>query len=100
MSDNNAFGAFGAFVAGLLIGGLAGGIAALLFAPQSGEMTRAQIKEKSIELRDKAQETAEQARTRTNEVVSQLKEQGQSAMESVRSMGPKKSDSEPAEPTI
>jgi gas vesicle protein len=97
MSDSNGF---GAFAAGLLIGGLAGGIAALLLAPQSGEMTRAQIKDKSIELRDKAQETAEQARARTSEVVSQLKEQGQTAMESVRSKGARTPDSGPAEPPV
>jgi gas vesicle protein len=39
-------------MAGLLIGGLAGAGAMLLLAPQSGERTREQIQEKSIELRD------------------------------------------------
>ena len=95
MSDNNEF---GAFAIGLVIGGLAGAVAALLFAPQSGEQTRAQIKEKSIELRDKAQQTSQEAMARADELTRQLKEQGQSAMESVRSMGAKKQDSEPAEP--
>jgi gas vesicle protein len=95
MSDNNEF---GAFAIGLVIGGLAGAVAALLFAPQSGEQTRAQIKEKSIELRDKAQQTSQEAMARADELTRQLKEQGQSAMESVRSMGAKKPDSEPAEP--
>ncbi|HJS18609.1 MAG TPA: YtxH domain-containing protein [Anaerolineales bacterium] len=95
MSDQNGF---GAFAAGLLIGGLSGAVLALLLAPQSGEMTRAQIKEKSIELRDKAQQSAEQARVRADELARQLKEQGQSAVESVRSMGAKNPDSEPAEP--
>ena len=95
MSDNNEF---GAFAIGLVIGGLAGAVAALLFAPQSGEQTRAQIKEKSIELRDKAQQSSQDAMARADELTRQLKEQGQSAMESVRSMGAKKPDSEPAEP--
>ena len=95
MSDNNEF---GAFAIGLVIGGLAGAVAALLFAPQSGEQTRAQIKEKSIELRDKAQQSSQEAMARADELTRQLKEQGQSAMESVRSMGAKKPDSEPAEP--
>ena len=95
MSDHNEF---GAFAIGLVIGGLAGVVAALLFAPQSGEQTRAQIKEKSIELRDKAQQTSQEAMARADELTRQLKEQGQSAMESVRSMGAKKPDSEPAEP--
>jgi gas vesicle protein len=97
MSDHNEF---GTFVAGMLIGGLAGAVAALLLAPQSGEMTRAQIKEKSIELRDKAQQSSQEAMARADELGRQLKEQGQSAVESVRSMGARKSDSGPAEPTV
>jgi gas vesicle protein len=95
MSDHNEF---GAFAMGLVIGSLAGAVAALLFAPQSGEQTRAQIKEKSIELRDKAQQSSQEAMARADELTRQLKEQGQSAMESVRSMGARKPDSEPAEP--
>ena len=51
---------FGAFLAGLLLGGMAGGIAALLFAPQSGEETRTIIRDKAIELRDQANETLEE----------------------------------------
>lgn len=52
---------FGAFLVGFIVGGLSGAVAALLFAPQSGEETRAVIKERSIELRDKASEEAEAA---------------------------------------
>jgi gas vesicle protein len=52
---------FGAFLVGFIVGGLTGAVAALLFAPQSGEETRAVIKERSIELRDKAAEEAEVA---------------------------------------
>ena len=95
MSDRNVF---GVFVIGLVIGGLAGAVAALLFAPQSGEQTRAQIKEKSIELRDRAQQSSQEAMARADELGRQLKEQGQSAVESVRSMGARKPDSEPANP--
>jgi gas vesicle protein len=95
MSDRNEF---GAFAIGLVIGGLAGAVAALLFAPQSGEQTRAQIKEKSMELRDKAQQSSQEAMARADELASQLKEKGQSAVESVRSKGAKKPDSVPAEP--
>lgn len=61
MSDRDEF---GAFLVGFIVGGLTGAVVALLFAPQSGEETRALIKDKSIELRDKAQVTAEEAYAR------------------------------------
>jgi len=61
MSDRDEF---GAFLVGFVVGGLTGAVAALLFAPQSGEETRALIKDKSIELRDKAQIPAEEAYAR------------------------------------
>ena len=59
MSDHNGF---GAFMVGLVIGALTGGVVALLFAPQSGEKTRILIKDRSIELRDKAQEAVKSVR--------------------------------------
>lgn len=49
---------FISFLIGFLVGGLIGAAVALLYAPQSGEETRAQIKEKSIEIRDQASEQA------------------------------------------
>ena len=58
MSDRDEF---GAFLVGFIVGGLTGAVVSLLFAPQSGEETRALIKDKGIELRDKASVTAEQA---------------------------------------
>jgi gas vesicle protein len=45
---NNAISLF----AGLLFGGLAGAVTMLLVAPQPGVQTRAQIRQKSLELRD------------------------------------------------
>ena len=59
---------FGAFFAGLIIGGLVGAAMALLMAPQSGEETRIYIRDKGIELKDKASETAEIARERAEEL--------------------------------
>lgn len=61
MSDRDEF---GAFLAGFMIGGIAGAIASLLMAPQSGLETRALIKEKSIELADRANETVDEAYTK------------------------------------
>jgi gas vesicle protein len=67
------------FFAGFFVGALIGGATALLMAPQSGEETRTQIREKSIELKDKAEEayqdalkrletTTEDIRKRTEEI--------------------------------
>ena len=75
-------------MAGLLIGGLAGAGSMLLLAPQSGERTREQIQEKSIELRDETtsvmdialakvwlakNKIARDGRRRTNELVHRSK---------------------------
>jgi gas vesicle protein len=51
---------FGAFIVGLVVGGITGAVVALLYAPQSGDQTRAVIKEKAIELVDKTTETVEE----------------------------------------
>ena len=45
------------FFTGFFGGALVGGAAALLLAPQSGEETRSQIRDKGIELKEKAEET-------------------------------------------
>jgi gas vesicle protein len=89
---------FGAFLVGFIVGGLSGAVVALLFAPQSGEETRALIKDKSIELRDKAQISAEEAiaraeaaaadaRARADDLARQLRERGQGVVENVRERG-------------
>ena len=68
MADNS--GDLGSFLAGFVIGGLIGAGVALLMAPQSGEETRAFITDKSIELRDRAYETAGDVQSRAGEVAS------------------------------
>lgn len=95
MSDRDEF---GAFLVGFIVGGLTGAVVSLLFAPQSGEETRALIKDKSIELRDKASVSAEQAlakaeaaaaeaRARADDLAKQLRERGVHAYEDVKSRG-------------
>jgi gas vesicle protein len=85
MSDRDEF---GAFLIGFMVGGLAGALTALLLAPQSGEETRALIKEKSIELADRAGETVDdaygkaeqaaiEARTRFDELAKLTRDRGQ-----------------------
>lgn len=81
MSDHDDF---GAFLIGFVVGGVAGAMAALLLAPQSGEETRALIKDKSIELRDKATEQAEMVASRANEFADEAKIRGKEAIENVK----------------
>ena len=49
------------FFTGFFIGALVGGAAALLFARQSGEETRTQVREKGIELKERAEATYTEA---------------------------------------
>ena len=59
-------------VTGLLVGGLIGAGVALLMAPRSGEETRAEIREKAMEYRDRTRdvvnETVSQARSKADEL--------------------------------
>ena len=55
---------FGVFLIGFVVGGLVGAAVSLMLAPQSGEDTRALIKEKAIELKNSATETTEEAYAR------------------------------------
>ncbi len=73
MSDQNSGGA--EFFAGLVIGGLVGAALALLLAPQSGEETRAQIRDKSLELKDRAEEGVLEARQMAQVQLAHLQEQ-------------------------
>ena len=49
------------FFTGFIVGALIGAASALLLAPQSGEETRTQIRERGIELKEKAEETYTEA---------------------------------------
>jgi gas vesicle protein len=91
MADND--GDLGSFLAGFLIGGLIGAATALLMAPQSGEETRALIRDKSIELRDQAVETAEEARQRAEAAAAEAKERAEYYTQQAKQMASKmKSD--------
>ena len=56
-----------AFLGGALIGGLVGAGVALLLAPQSGEETREQIRQKGIELKDRGDVALQDLRRRADE---------------------------------
>ena len=92
MSDRDEF---GAFLVGFIVGGLTGAVVSLLMAPQTGEETRAIIKDKSIELRDRAQTTAEEAlakaegiaveyRARADELARDLRDRGSEVISTAR----------------
>ena len=78
-------------LSGLLIGGLIGAGTALLFAPQAGEKTRADIQNKTIELRDRTTDTVKDAvsqvksktRQMTSDVLGQAQEFTQHGMEAL-----------------
>jgi gas vesicle protein len=110
MSDKDNF---GSFLVGFLVGGLAGAVVALLYAPASGEETRTVIKDKTIELKDKTVETLDEtykkATIAANDAVSkaqdlikqakakeqELAHKGQVVLESVKeSVKPTKSAAE------
>ena len=67
------------FLVGLLVGGLAGVVATLLLAPQSGKKTRAQIRHTSTEVRDQTVKSVEgvvaQARGKARQITDDVHEQ-------------------------
>lgn len=81
MSDSNDF---GAFVAGFVVGGLVGAAVALLMAPQSGEETRTLIRDRSIELRDKAVEYGQDTRARAEKALDDARMRADEAIEDLR----------------
>ena len=73
----------GSFFAGLVIGGLVGASLALLLAPQSGEETRGQIKDKSLELKDEAMEGLTEAGHRVQAQAETWQEKGHEVSEAI-----------------
>ena len=55
------------FLAGVLIGGLAGAATMLLLAPQSGQRTRIQIRRRGEDLRDQAMDSVQDAMVQARE---------------------------------
>jgi gas vesicle protein len=60
------------FLAGVLVGGLAGAGTMLLMAPQSGQRTRTQIRRKGVALRDQAMDSVEDAMDQARETSQQI----------------------------
>jgi gas vesicle protein len=74
------------FFAGLVIGGLVGATLALLLAPQSGEETRAQIRDKGLEFKGRAEEGILEARQVLDKQISVLQEQTASLQKQVANL--------------
>jgi gas vesicle protein len=71
MSENESD--LGAFLAGFVLGGLAGAAAALIMAPQSGAETRAQIASKGDEYRQAGEAQLHEAQERARIVLDEGK---------------------------
>ena len=61
-------------VTGLLIGGLIGAATALLMAPRSGEETRAEIRNKAVEYRDRTRDVVNETMSQAKSKAGELKE--------------------------
>ena len=68
----------GSIIAAFIFGGLIGAGMALLMAPQSGQETRERIRNKGVELKDRAvgtyEETADRAKARIDDISQKAKE--------------------------
>ncbi|MDO8588873.1 MAG: YtxH domain-containing protein [Armatimonadota bacterium] len=79
------------FMLGMLLGGIAGAAAALLYAPQEGAQTREQVKEKARAARERAagvvgeaKESAQKAGSRGRTLLEEKKAQVREAIEAGR----------------
>jgi gas vesicle protein len=70
MNSNGAERSNGAtgFLTGLLVGGLTGMVTGLILAPQAGEVTRAQLRERAADLRDTLEDLSTEAQKRSEEL--------------------------------
>lgn len=68
----------------ILVGGMVGALAALLYAPNSGEETRAKISGKALELCNNSAESVKGVVSQAKDQASQLKEQASQLKENVQ----------------
>jgi len=72
MSDNSSGSGF-AFIAGLAVGAVVGGMAGLLFAPEAGDETRKKLQEKSKELTEDLHDKFDEFKDTVNEALDNVK---------------------------
>jgi len=80
--ENNGL-AKGLFI-GFLVGGIAGAVTALLYAPKSGKELRGDIKRKTGELKDGVTDYIQSAGSRTTEMVNRGKNRSEEIVASAR----------------
>jgi gas vesicle protein len=74
-------------LSGFLVGSVIGAATALLFAPRSGEETRAGIRDKAVELRDQATETVKDTVSQAKSKVSDVKDNVRDKVEGLKQRG-------------
>lgn len=62
------------FMLGLLAGALVGAVVAGLLAPRSGEETRALVRERGLELKDRAEDVVLRAQAVANETLARVRQ--------------------------
>ena len=67
----------GKFIAGFIVGGAIGAVAGILLAPKSGEETRNEIANGAKEMLRKADETAKQIQSKTDDAIGELQKKGE-----------------------
>jgi gas vesicle protein len=82
-TGNNTISIISAFA----LGGLIGAAVALLMAPQSGEETRTMLRERGMEITDKAHDTAEETRRRAERTMDDLAERTKQRTEEIQQHG-------------
>lgn len=81
MTDNGNSSTTINFIIGFVIGSLIGAVVTLLFAPQSGEDSRKLIRDKSIEIKDRATEVSGEWVRITQEKADEFQKRGISLVE-------------------
>ena len=87
-NDTSEPGGFGpGLLAGLLIGGLAGAVAMLLLAPQSGKKTRTKLLRQGRDLREQAVEAVEDKLEQAHDEVDQIAHDARKQAEQLEQRG-------------
>ncbi len=82
MSDNSSGSGF-AFIAGLAVGAVVGGIAGLLFAPEAGDETRKKLHEKSKEVSEDLYDKFDEFKDTVTDALENVKEKVEDVKEKV-----------------